>query len=204
MYKMKTKQLVFIDDSGDPGVKSHSSSHLVMAAVVFNDDLVAEEVALVMRKFRRQIGWTDDHEYKFRKTKKDYIKQVLHLVVQYDFAIYAVVINKAKFSSMPKNLYNNSISELFALIPLKNASIKIDGHKGTNYTKRAISQMRKNSGVSAGKIAEIKFADSKENVLIQLADLAAGSIFRSTQTNKADHADYIAILGKHIAEVRQS
>lgn len=62
---MKAKQLVFIDDSGDAGIKAHSSSHLVMAAVVFNDDLVAEETALAMRKFRRQLGWTDDHEYKF-------------------------------------------------------------------------------------------------------------------------------------------
>ena len=79
MDKMRSKQLVFIDDSGDPGVKTHSSSHFVMAAVVFNDDLVAEEVALTMRKFRRQLGWTDDHEYKFNKTKKDYIKQVLRL-----------------------------------------------------------------------------------------------------------------------------
>lgn len=201
---MKTKQFVFIDDSGDPGVHGNATSHFVMAAVVFSDDLVAEETALSMRKFRRQLGWTDDHEYKFHKTKKDYIKQVLHLVAQYDFSIYAVVINKAKFNTMPKGLYNDSISELLKIIPLKNASIKIDGHKGTNYTKRAISQVRKNASVGKGKIADIKFANSKENVLIQLADLVASSIFRSTQTNKTDHDDYVAILKKHITEVRQS
>lgn len=201
---MKSRQLVFIDDSGDPGVKSHSSSHFVMSAVVFNDDLVAEEVALTMRKFRRQLGWTDDHEYKFSKTKKDYVKQVLRLVSQYDFDVYAVVINKAKFHEMPKNLYHDSISELLSVIPLKKAAIKIDGHSGTNYTKRAISGVRKNANVAVGKIADIKFADSKENVLIQLADLVASSIFRSTQTSKADHNDYVTILKKHIAEVRKS
>jgi len=53
------------------------------------------------------------------------------------------------------------------------------------------------------KVADIKFADSKENVLIQLADLVASSIFRSTQTGKADYKDYVAILNKHIAEIRQ-
>ena len=200
---MKTKQLVFIDDSGDPGVKSHSSSHFVMSAVVFNDDLVAEETALTMRKFRRQLGWTDDHEYKFSKTKKDYIKQALRLVSQYDFDVYAVVINKAKFHEMPKNLYHDCASELLKLIPLKKAAIKIDGHAGTNYTKRAISGVRKNANVVAGQIADIKFADSKENVLVQLADLVASSIFRSTQIKKADHNDYVAILKKHISEVRQ-
>lgn len=201
---MRSRQLVFIDDSGDPGVKDNSSSHFVMAAVVFNDDLIAEEVALSLRKFRRHIGWTDDHEYKFNKTKKEYVKQALRLVSQYDFVVYAVVVNKARFDTMPKNLYRDSISELLKVLPLKNAAIKIDGHAGTNYAKRAVSQIRKNTIVSRGKIADIKFADSKENVLIQFADLVASSVFRSTQTGKADHDDYVDILEKHIAEILQS
>jgi hypothetical protein len=201
---MKTKQLVFIDDSGDAGIKAHSSSHLVMAAVVFNDDLVAEETALAMRKFRRQLGWTDDHEYKFHKTKKDYIKQVLRLVSQYEFSVYAVVVNKARFNSIPKGLYNDTISELLRLLTLKNASIKVDGGSGVDYTKRAVSYIRKSTNSKTGQITEIKFADSKENVLLQLADLVASSIYRSTQTGKLDSQDYITILQRHIAEIRQS
>lgn len=200
---MRNKQLVFIDDSGDAGTKPSSSSHLVMAAVVFNDDLVAEETALAMRKFRRQLGWTDDHEYKFNKTKKDYIKQVLLLIAQYDFWVYAVVIHKKRLKLAPKGVYNETISELLKMIPLKKAAIKIDGHAGTNYTKRAISLIRKNAHVTAGKIADIKFVDSKENILIQLADLVASSIFRSTQTSKTDHKEYVAILKKRIVDIQQ-
>jgi len=200
---MRAKQLIFIDDSGDAGIKAHSSSHLVMAAVVFNDDLVAEEAALAMRKFRRQLGWTDDHEYKFHNTKKDYIKQVLRLAAQYDFGVYALVVNKSRFDSLPKRLYNDTISELLRMTPLKNASIKVDGGSGIDYSKRAISYVRKNTSTKAGQIAEIKFADSKENVLVQLADLVASSIYRSTQTGKADHKDYIAILKRRIVEIRQ-
>jgi Protein of unknown function (DUF3800) len=179
-----------------------SNSHFVMAAVVFADDLVAEEVALTMRKFRRQLGWTDDHEYKFNKTKKDYIKQVLRLVARYDFKIYAVVVNKTGFNSMPKTLYPDSVSELFKLMPLRNAAIKIDGHTGTNNTKRAMSQMRKHAGLAAGQVSSIKLADSKENVLIQLADLVASSIFRSTQTSKADHGEYVLLLREHIEAIQ--
>lgn len=201
---MKAKQLIFIDDSGDAGIKAHSSSHLVMSAVVFNDDLVAEEVALEMRKFKRQLGWTDDHEYKFNKTKKDYVRQVLRLVSGYDFGVYAVTVNKTRFKTAPKNLYNDTVSELLRLIPLKKASIKVDGYSGTNYTKRAISQVRKNANPKTGQISDIKFGDSKENVLLQLADLVASSIFRSTQTSKADHKDYVDILAKHIVKIQQS
>lgn len=138
------------------------------------------------------------------KTKKAHIKQVLRLVSAYEFAIYAVVIKKSRLKITPKNLYNNTISELLRLMPLKNASIKVDGHSGTNYTKRAISQIRKNANIDDGQIKEIKFGDSKENILLQLADLVAGSIFRSIQRQKADHKDYVDILTEHIIEIRQS
>lgn len=67
-----------------------------MSAVVFNDDLVAEEVALELRKFKRHLGWTDDHEYKFNKTKKYYVKQVLRLVSGYNFDVYGVVVNSTQ------------------------------------------------------------------------------------------------------------
>lgn len=76
---------------------------------------------------------------------------------------------------MPKGLYNDTISELLRLTPLKNASIKVDGGSGTYYTKRAVSYIRKNANTRTGQISEIKFADSKENVLLQLADLIAVS-----------------------------
>ena len=120
----------------------------------------------------------------------------------YDFAVYAVVGNKAKVKTMPKSLYHDSISELLRLIPLDKASIKVDGSSGTDYAKRAVSYIRKNTNAKTGQIREIKFGDSKENVLLQLADLVASSIYRSTQTSKADHKDYIAILRQHIVNIQ--
>ena len=80
----------------------------------------------------------------------------------------------------------------------------MDGGSGSDYTKRAISYIRKGTNPKAGQIVEIKFADSKENVLLQLADLVASSIYRSTQAGKSDSQDYIAILQKHITELRQA
>jgi hypothetical protein len=46
-------QHVFIDDSGDPGFKLNkgSSSHFVIACVIFDDSLDAEEVALTIKKY---------------------------------------------------------------------------------------------------------------------------------------------------------
>jgi hypothetical protein len=46
------KQLVFIDDSGDPGFKigEGSSSHLIMGCVIFDNPLIAEKTALAIKK----------------------------------------------------------------------------------------------------------------------------------------------------------
>jgi hypothetical protein len=66
-------QLVFIDDAGDPGFKteSGSSKYFVIACVIFDDNLIAEETSLAMKKHRRTIGWRDEQEFKFSKTKKE-------------------------------------------------------------------------------------------------------------------------------------
>jgi len=198
------KQLVFVDDSGDPGFKGASSSHFVVTCAIFMDDLVAEEVALVMRKYRRSIGWDDEREFKFAKMKKDYIKELLRLVSKFDFEISAVVVDKSKIkTSSPKNFYNIVIKELLTRTPLKNASVRIDGHGGTNYIKAAPVYFRKTANVKERKIIDVRYADSRENVLIQLADLIAGSIFRSTQTKKADHADYLKIIKRRISTIHK-
>ena len=51
--------------------------------------------------------------------------------------------------------------------------------------------------MSSSKISKVKFVDSKTDNLIQLADLVAGSILRSTQPDKTDSGDYLDILKKH-------
>ena len=126
-YMKKIKQLVFIDDSGDPGFKGAASSHFVIACAIFMDDLVAKEVSLIMRKYRRSLGWDDNREFKFAKTKKAYIKEVLRLVSKLDFKISAVVVDKSKTQPVGiKNFYNHVIKELLVKAPLDNAAIRID------------------------------------------------------------------------------
>ena len=200
----KGKQLVFVDDSGDPGFKDASSSHFVVACAIFMDDLVAEEVALTMRKYRRAIGWDDEREFKFVKMKKDYIKELLRQVSKFDFKISAVVVDKSKVkTSSSRNFYNRIISELLTHTPLKNASVRIDGHGGTNYIKAATTYFRKAANTNERKIIDVRYVDSRENMLIQLADLIAGSIFRSTQVKKSDHADYLKIIKKRINTIHK-
>lgn len=204
-----TKQLVFIDDSGDPGFKldKGSSSHFVIACVIFDDALDAEEAALTIKKFRRSLGWSEHREFKFNKTNKKYIKELLDLVSATNFRVRAIRIDKSRvYSHELKNrqdsFYNYAIKEVLSKTStLQDASVRLDGHSGREYKKSAITYLRREVNSRGSKIRKVKFVKSDTDVLIQLADLIAGSILRESQTEKTDSGDYVQLIKKRIEDV---
>ena len=204
------KQLVFIDDSGDPGFRRNVSSPiLVLAAIVFNDSAQAALVNEEITKLRQILGWKDGHEFKFRNTSKGIKMTFLQNVSRYDFNIYAVFFRKAdypnvfKFSNEEK-LYNWTVKELLLTIPLKDAFIKIDGKYDKSYKLRVRSYFRKELNKNKTKRAiDFEVEDSKKDNLIQLADMVVGSINRALIADKTDSMAYLNIIKKKIIEIKQ-
>lgn len=204
-----SKQLVFIDDSGDPGFKlgRGSSSHFVIACVIFDDPLVAEEVALSIKKYRRSLGWGDHREFKFNKTKKKYVRELLEIVSRYNFRVRAICIDKSliyshELKSKQDSFYNYAIKLVLEKSDsLNKADVRLDGHSGREYKKSAITYLRREANARSSKVAKVRFVDSGTNVLIQLADLVAGSILRTTQTSKTDSGEYMKVLEGRIEDV---
>ena len=71
-----SKQLIFIDDSGDTGFKRVSSDNFVMAAALFIDPKNAESVMREIGSYRKELGWRYNHEFKF--TKNQFNKALKH------------------------------------------------------------------------------------------------------------------------------
>lgn len=90
-----------------------------------------EDISLGIRKFRKELGWNENTEFKFNKTNKKYVKELLQRIMIFDFRIRAIC----------------------------------------------------------------------NDDLIQLADLCAGSIFRSYRKEKSDCMDYKNILLPRIEDV---
>lgn len=206
----KSGQLIFIDDSGDPGFKQNiSSSNFILAAAVFINPESATSVNDAISAYRRHLGWRDDHEFKFAKIRKDIIIELLNIVMQYDFRIYAVYINKADYPNLfrffvdKEKLYNWATKELLAIMPLANAKVKMDGKYGKQYKLHVKTYLRKELNTRTRKIASFGVQDSKRDNLIQLADIIAGSINRSFQTDKTDSKDYIRIVKKKIIKLKK-
>jgi len=199
---------VFIDDAGDAGFKfDHgSSSHFVIACVVFDDNLIAEEVALEMKKFRRKQGWRDDHEFKFNKLKKDITEEILRLVAPFDYRVRAVRVDKSLIRSGElrqnrQTFYNFMVAQTLDRVPgLEDADIRLDGTASREYKQSTKAYFRKQLNTATKKIGDFRFVDSKTNNLIQLADLCAGSILRAS-SEKTDADVYVEILKERIEEI---
>jgi hypothetical protein len=197
-----------LDDAGDPGFKFDlgSSSHFVIAAVVFDSDLAAEQVSLVMKRYRRSQGWRDDHEFKFNKLEKARTKQLLTLLATCDFRVRAVRVDKGLIRSgemrtKQESFYNYIVMQALARIPdLRDADVRLDGRASREYRQSAIVYFRRQLNADTTKVARFRFVDSKTDNLIQLADLVAGAIHRAVQA-KTDACDYVKILAPRIEDV---
>lgn len=203
------RMLVFIDDSGDPGFKGLASSDfLVMAAVVFQNPEVAMGIDCNISNYRRKLGWKEWHEFKFNKTTKKVRLRFLRTAADYEFDIYAVYIDKNDHFSMSqfsgtKHLYDWVVKELLKSLPLNNAVIKIDGKYGENYKKYFRTYIRKNLNLSEKRVKSVVPQDSKENNLVQLADMIAGAINRYLQKGKNDSDDYFRIIQHKIIKLER-
>lgn len=205
----KSKKLVFVDDAGDPGFKLDrgSSNFFVIACVIFDKSIVAEEVSQIMKKHRLDARLSSANEYKFSKTKKSIIKDLLNKVKDCDFRIRAICVDKSlvrshELRNKPNSFYNYVIKEVLSNTPdLEAASVRLDGHADREYRRTAVAYFRKQVNLHEHKISDFKFYDSQKNELIQLADLVAGSILRTTQTDRTDCNDYYEIIKERVEDL---
>jgi hypothetical protein len=200
-----TKQLVFIDESGDPGITNNTKSHFVIAAVVIVDEREADLIRAKIIEYRRCLGWRDDHEFKFNKIEKKIAKNLIKLLSPYDFQIQAVIFDKNNSKTLRADdrysLYNYVLVELLKQTKFSSAKICIDGKVGEKYRKKVITFLRQNLPKTQ-KIVSLRYADSRKINELQLADIVAGAIGRSLSDSK-DAAVYIGLLKDKIVEIRE-
>jgi hypothetical protein len=189
--------LVFIDDSGDPGFKLNrgSTSHFIIAAVA-------------IKELKRRIGFNDNEEFRFFKTKNRYRVEFLKTVARFNFRIRCLIVDKSKIYSDELKNNKNSFYAYFIKEALKNsddtilnAKIRLDGGGSRIFRKSFITYLRRELNSRDRKIMRnFKMVNSKKDVLIQIADMIAGSINRSQNKDKKDAKKYRNIIRKKIQD----
>ena len=200
--------LVFIDDSGDTGFKfgRGSTRFFVIAMVIFDDELEAEKTAVRIKELKRELKFSDVTEFRFYKTREKYRIEFLKAINPFNFKVRALVVDKQKIYSQELKKNKGKFYSYFIKEALKysggdilNAKIKIDGSGDRTFRKNFISYVRRE--LDKNIMSHCKFSDSKSNVLIQMADMIAGSINRFFNKEKKDHLLYRAIIANHIKNV---
>lgn len=198
--------IVFIDDSGDPGFKVSrgSSKTFVICCIIFDDELEAEKTAVKIKELRRKLKKPDRFEFKFNKCSKDFRVEFLKTVADSKFKVRAIVMTKDVIISdelkrSKESFYNFTIKTVLKhnFGAIKDAKIRLDGHGDRVFRRELHTYLRKSLNNKEKKIIEnIRFRDSQKDVLIQLADMVAGSINRFTQKDKTDYKIYRDIIKK--------
>lgn len=88
--------LVFIDESGDPGLKLDrgSSRFFVVALVIFEKNEKAVACDQRINLLRREIKLSSDYEFHFKKNSHRIRLKFLEAIAPYNFFYFAIVLNK--------------------------------------------------------------------------------------------------------------
>lgn len=179
--------LVFIDDSGDPGFKTTkgSSPVFVIALVIFDDDLEAEKASLSIKELKRKLNVSDKFEFKFNKLNKDFRNKFIDAVKTFKFRVRAIVVDKETIYSLRLKNYKENFYNFIVMQVLKHSEGKIRKAK-IKFDKRGEKALRDEMRVYLSRqldnknkqiFKDFKFVDSKQNTLVQMADIVAGSVF---------------------------
>jgi hypothetical protein len=195
--------LVFLDESGDAGFKFNqgSTTHFVIALVIFDTTLNAEETALHIKRLRERLAIHENYEFKFSKCSDFFRHQFLEAVKSDPFRVRVMVVDKRLLQSTKPKEDKDTFYSYFASEILKynhgkiqGASLRIDG-SGSREFKRAF-QSTLRSKLKDGTIAKCKFVDSKGDSLIQLADMISGAVYRQYNPSRPDGSFFDRIRHK--------
>jgi len=195
--------LVFIDESGDAGFKLEkgSSEIFIVACVIFDDELEAEKTSIKIKELFRELKKSDRFEFKFNKCSKKLRLKFLKAITNSDFRFRAIVMRKKLIKSPELRKKKDSFYKYTLKMVLKhhggtikNAKIRIDG-SGDRTFRRELTTYLKNN-IPEKTVKNIRMVDSKQNKLIQLADMVAGSINKKYNSNRSDSDIYWNIIKK--------
>jgi hypothetical protein len=174
-WSVSTKVVVLV-------LKAGSTPCFVVVMVIFDQNEDAEKASAQVAKVRERLKVKP--EFKFSKCSDDIRTQFFAFMSDHRFRVRAIVVEKARiFSpylrSEPERFYNFFLQNLMRHneAVIKNASVKIDSSGDRKFRKALTAYLRKQLAV--GTIKKLKFANSRNDNLIQLVDMMAGAIARS-------------------------
>ena len=203
----KYHQLIFIDDSGDPGFKFNrgSSRYFVIACVIFDNKKDSEIVSQKLGTLKQEMAWIKTREFKFHRAndrQKDlFFNSIKHL----PFKVRAIVVDKSKVIETRMSQHSFYLQTIIYVldqyVDMNKAQIYLDGRGNRTFQKQSSAAIRKILNTNRQRMNEFRFLNSRNNILIQMADMIAGAIAAKYDSNKRLRKDYTKIIQSHIDKI---
>lgn len=200
--------LVFVDESGDTGLKlDRGSSRLfTVVLVAFNEDDEAIACDRRIELLKKEIGWSPDSEFHFKRNSDKVRETFLRAVSPYNFFYYGIVIDKD-----PEKLYGEGFKNKASFYKyvcglvfenakgrLTEATVIVDESSSEDFQQQLRSSIKRklNQPQMRAVVKKLKMQRSESNNLLQLADYIASIVNRSV-LNKKKHADEFRRIVAH-------
>lgn len=205
--------LVFVDESGDTGLKlgQGSSRFFTVAMIAFNEESDATDCDHRIGLLKKELGLPSDYEFHFKNNSNRIRDAFLKAVSPYNFFYYGIVINKDPAKLWGDGFKNKESFYKYvcglvlenAKGKLKNATVVIDESGSDGFQRRLSSYLkRKNINREERLIKKVKMQRSQSNNLLQLADYIAGVINRSVSDNKKDAEGFRRLVAHREMQVQ--
>lgn len=204
--------LVFIDESGDAGLKTTlgSSKYFVLSMVLFANHQEALFCDRQIDSLKKQLNKNNYFEFHFQNNSTKLRGHFLKCVSTCAWQYFAVVIDKRRIdrttNQINKNeLYQRACQLLFALAEpyLFETIVVMDKFHPQAFQKKLRNFLNGMQKTATGKmIKKLKQQDSRSNNLLQLADYIAGIINRKHQVKK-DFGQYYQLIRRKELQVQE-
>ncbi len=183
--------LVFVDETGDPGMKASSSSHFIVVAVWFEDREEAQACDTRIGTIKTELNIPMATEFHFCKCSSRVRTYFLQETAKFQWFFYAIVIDKKQLDGttfqVTGSFYKYSIGLLVQSVkPYLNDAIVILDKCGNKAFRSQLAQYLNHRTNEHGDkaIKKTKLQDSRTNHLIQLSDMVCGSVGRLYRDRK--------------------
>ena len=204
--------LVFLDESGDPGIKGKpgSSRYFLVTAVLFKEEEDAAACEQRIAAIREELRMHPSAEFHFNKCRDAHRRHFLERVSDMEFSYLSVVLNKAKLArpefASKDAFYKYATSLLFenARSRLTRAIITIDKSGNREFHQQLQTYLRRTMNQGAEElIRKVKPESSHSNSLLQLADMICGAVARSFHEGRTDALEFRKRIGHRELDVQE-
>lgn len=194
--------LVFVDESGDAGMKfdSGSSKLFVVTAVLFEDHDEANACDRRISELRAELRFPERTEFHFCKTRPAVRCEFLKAILPFQFFYLAVVLNKPKLTG-PGFQFKDSLVKYTSRLVFENAKpyldnaiVTVDGSGKKEFRSQLSEYLKRHANPKDGpkRINKVKICRSDGNNLVQMADMVCGAIWRCCARDDPAYRQMIA------------